>query len=806
MSDKKLTEELENHFANLSDLQIKDKFKYLEDCGKGKYGLVVKIKIFPKNTSEKYDRAIKFSLPENFKNLGDKLKEVRDDFLSEIKILYKLKHPNLPQIYEFGKAKAKYRHNNKNDIIPYYVMEYLKGKNLKNFIENNQKKINENFFFRLVEQTLSALSYCHQHNILHLDIKPDNIFVDDSDEAEVRFVLADFGKSKNIKLLVQGDYIQIGGSFNWIHPDLYPSLKSGKLKKDLVVENGYLYDLYALGRVFKYVLEKIPSLNKTDSHSHWDFFINDLCWDDSKYREFSKLIDYSSTKEVFTKALKLINFNANKELSFLSANDKISTIRLSEDETMPFPIFLKAYIDTPEFQKLRNINQLAGTDLVYPGATHTRFVHSLGVYSKSILYVNSLQNNSLFYYLYDDFEIQNLFLCALLHDVGHYPFSHYLEEIEGLEKKIKDSVRHENLTEKIFKDKLSLKEAINNRKYDKYAKKYLSKKKLEIAKKMCSSSVGELLLNEERKENVLDIWSRKIKYKLFRDIISSSIDCDKLDYLLRDSKYAGVTYGKMIDMERFIMSLTINYKDAIDNKDTKKFPKLDLAITPKGVSAVESIISSRYSLFSEVYWHKTCRATTAMIKDAFWYAHENMTEEEFEWASLMLNDDEFLLFIAEKLDIEIATDLLGGIKNGYSRQIYKRLETFSKPWNRGDIQYDDLFKKLTENFSVIHSKKDDLIVLMNKEEKSRKWKEIKKHHLIIDVPDKESDSKFQLKVKYSDNVRGEPYYDFDVISPSKKVDINIYKKIRFFCHPDYYKQINALEQKFIDYIQRAILI
>jgi len=788
--------ELKNYYLEL-DLQIKDRFKYVKFCGKGKYGFVAKIEILPNNDSKGYARAIKISLPENFENLdNNKLTEARKEFLTEIKALHEFNHPNIPQIYGFGEARAVIRYNNENDTVPFYIMEYLDGENLEIFMSNekNLELINENFFLGLVEQTLSALLCCHHHGIVHLDIKPNNIFVV-HDKTEVRFVLADFGKSKNLLHIGENVYGTMGGrAFDWVHPDLYRHIRDNRVNQELFCEYGYLFDLYSLGKVFQFVLKKITSLS--EKCTCWDFFINDLCWNESHPNNFSKFIQYKSTKEAFTKALKLINFRVNKGLPLLYDNDKSSTIRLTENETIPFPKFLKAYVDTPEFQKLRNINQLAGTDLVYPGATHTRFIHSLGVYSKSILYIKSLLTNPLFYYLYDDFEIENLIICALLHDLGHYPFSHYIEEIQGLDTL---SVVHENLTEKILSNKLSMKMAACSV----YSDKYLSNTKIGIIKKMCISSIGDLLGEDNRLEMILKILRGEGKYILFKNIIASSIDCDKLDYLSRDSKYTGVTYGKMIDVERFIMSLTINYSKAIEKRNSKEFPDLFLAITPKGVSAVESIIHSRYSLFSEVYWHKTCRATTAMIKDAFWYASVKITQDEFEWASLMLNDDEFLLFIAEKLDdIEISVDLLGGIRNGYNRRIYKRFKTFSDAWEKGKCQ--QLLGKLTNNFVLIHKKKDNFISMMNETEKNNKWKEIKKHHLIIDIPNMGVDLDFSLKVKYSDDIEGKKYYDFNKISMTK-ADINVSKKIRFFCHPDYLDQINALGKKIDKYIDETLL-
>ena len=785
-------------YCSLVNKNVKEQFCFIAPCGKGNYGKIAKIKINPQNSKIEYNRAIKFSLPKG--NLdSQKLDEARASFLSEIGVLYQLRHPNIPQIYAFDEI------NTGEKIIPYYIMEFLDGQSLDIFLndQKNQKYINENLFFNLIEQTLSALIFSHQHEILHLDIKPDNIFVV-ADNDELRFVLCDFGKSKNIELLAKSgtEYVNIGGGiYEYVHPKLHEFLRKDRAKAELFIEEGRTFDLYSLGQVFQFVLDKIPSLNKIDSH--WSFFINDLCWCESGKKKYSRLINYTDGEAAIEKARKLINFKINKGLPQLYDNDKGSTIRLTEDETMPFPNLIKRFVDTPEFQKLRNINQLAGTDLVYPGATHTRFVHSLGVCSKCILYIKSLLNNSLFYYLYDDSDIENLILCALLHDLGHYPFSHYLEEIKGMDNL---SVKHEELTLKILSNNLSINKAITSESGKIHAANYLPKIKISIAEKLCETSIGEMLSNEGKLDTILKIINGENKYILFKNIITSSIDCDKLDYLSRDSKYAGVTYGKLIDVERFIKSLTIDYSKAVSEKEKNEFPALSLAITSKGVSAVESIIHSRYSLFSEVYWHKKCRTATAMIKDAFWYASDTITQEEFEWASLMLNDDEFLLFITSKLSasgkFDIAADLLGGIRNGYIRRIYKSLITFSKAWD--ESRYQNLLSELTNNFKLIHEKKNELILKMNEAEKGAEWKALKNHHLIIDVPNIKIDSNFTLQVKYSDEIEGKKYYDFKDISMSK-ADINYSKKVRIFCHPEYYLQIKALGCRLDQYINETLL-
>ncbi|ADG13671.1 HD domain-containing protein [Methanocaldococcus infernus] len=201
-------------------------------------------------------------------------------------------------------------------------------------------------------------------------------------------------------------------------------------------------------------------------------------------------------------------------------------------------------IDSEEFQRLRNIKQTGLTYLVYPSANHTRFEHSIGT-----LYVASRMGEKLGV---EDLEL--LRVAALLHDIGHPPFSHTLE-ILGYD--------HEQVGKKIIK------------KMD--------------------------LINFSPSE-VLNILSSR---RLERKIINGDVDADRIDYLLRDSYHTGTAYG-MIDLPRILRSLTT----------FKSGDKIKMGILRKGIMAIESLLVARHQMYSAVYLHPTVRIADKMLKKA----------------------------------------------------------------------------------------------------------------------------------------------------------------------------------------------
>ena len=249
-------------------------------------------------------------------------------------------------------------------------------------------------------------------------------------------------------------------------------------------------------------------------------------------------------------------------------------IRIPHELDVPLTPRVRQIIDTVEFRRLARISQLGLVSLVYPAAHHTRFEHALGVYRMALLYLKRLSYDARFSELVAARDAEVFIVAALLHDLGHWPFCHPIEDI-----RLPGVPEHE-----LFANSFLLEGEIADTLRDDWG--------------IHPREVVALLSEKPRGPGG----------RLLQSMLSGPIDVDKMDYLYRDSLHAGVPYGQHFDQQRLIGSLCLNA--AGDG----------LAITDKGRTAAEMMVFSRYVMFSEVYWHHAVRAGTAMLQRAFYLA------------------------------------------------------------------------------------------------------------------------------------------------------------------------------------------
>src|SRR5690625_78588 len=212
-------------------------------------------------------------------------------------------------------------------------------------------------------------------------------------------------------------------------------------------------------------------------------------------------------------------------------------------------------IATPEFQRLRRIKQLGTTYLTFHGAEHSRFTHSLGVYEIVRRIINKFER-------YSNWNKEERLLClcaALLHDLGHGPFSHSFEKVFQLD--------HEAYTRKII---------------------------------LGHTKVNHILERVEPgfPQKVADVIAQTYDDKLVVSLISSQIDADRMDYLQRDAYYTGVSYGHF-DMERILRVMRPGDDEVV--------------IKSTGMHAVEDYIMSRYQMYWQVYFHPVTRSAEVIL-------------------------------------------------------------------------------------------------------------------------------------------------------------------------------------------------
>jgi HD superfamily phosphohydrolase len=293
---------------------------------------------------------------------------------------------------------------------------------------------------------------------------------------------------------------------------------------------------------------------------------------------------------------------------------------------VPLTDRVRRLIDSAPFRRLAHISQLGLVRLIYPGASHTRQEHSLGVFLAAIEYFDRLAADERFAAAVSPKDAELLLAAALLHDVGHWPFGHPIEDLD-----LPQIPHHESLAVQSIE----------------------------------TCEIAEVLRDDWQLDPV-DVAklvrgnvSTKVE-RILRSILSGPIDVDKIDYLMRDSLHAGVPYGQHFDRNRLVGSLCLN--EAGDA----------LAITDKGKTAAEMMVFARYVMFSEVYWHHAVRSATAMLQRAFF-----MLQEEIDLARLVtLIEQPFMDELLDEAGESPAGELLEGIF-GTKRMLYKRLAQYS---------------------------------------------------------------------------------------------------------------------------------
>ncbi len=270
----------------------------------------------------------------------------------------------------------------------------------------------------------------------------------------------------------------------------------------------------------------------------------------------------------------------------------------------PIHNFIRVYetelriIDSPIFQRLRRIRQLSGAHLTYPSAQHSRFEHSLGVMHIAGQAANALKEKGL---LNLD-QIQNIRLAALLHDVGHGPFSHLFEEVLQEKRKIS----HEEMGKEII----------------------------------LKSEIGDTLSKSGfDKKFITKLAFGDAKYRFVNEIVSGSLSADMMDYLQRDGYFTGAEHAK-IDHQRIIQSLDV-YKSR-------------LALDRSALYSFESMVLSRYQMFKAVYFHKTVRSAEVMMLESI-----RLADNQLNFTSLNLDEyvkltDEFV--VAQILSLPTPTN------------------------------------------------------------------------------------------------------------------------------------------------------
>ncbi len=310
------------------------------------------------------------------------------------------------------------------------------------------------------------------------------------------------------------------------------------------------------------------------------------------------------------------------------SNEAASSLRIPQEMDVRLTSRALAVIDTPAMQRLKRISQLGLVGQVYPGAQHSRFEHSLGVYRLACNVFSQLFSQQPERWVgVTEEEVKIYLLAALLHDVGHWPFCHPIEDM-----RLPWVPRHEALARQLI----------------------------------CSGELAHVIdkqwgVSPDAVANFLSERAQRPSTQTLQNILNGPVDIDKMDYLQRDSLHAGVPYGRNFDVGRLVNSLRV----ATDGSA--------IAISEKGKTAAEMMVFARYVMFSEVYWHHAVRSATAMLQRLVYRLQPE--ESTHEW--LHMSDADFSDNLRQRAANTPGLEGLSEGLFGHSRKLYKRFAEFT---------------------------------------------------------------------------------------------------------------------------------
>jgi len=743
-------------FAKLTELYPTIELLQFFDKGSTARVYRVKLPIGPR-LEHRVERIIKV-----FRHDGQVLNVTDSEqvFQNEIQHLLAISHSNVIGLYY-----ADYLYINKKTKVPYFVTEYIPGaQDLDEWIDSHISDFNSELLIDLLMQAATGLDALHSAGVYHCDIKSGNLLVGDG----AKLKLADLGFSKVIK-----GWGGMTGVFTTL--EYYPSTYKKYIKKlddprrmQIEIPRSVInpqFDLHYLGKVITALLLSPQVSSRLDmlDYKSLELMAQRMDLD----HKDSRLEPYKSAADVIADLRKLQRLYLSRPgLPELSSYTGTRTLRIPVTGSISFTRRLQAVVSHPLFHRLHQVTQLGLTYYVFPGATHTRFEHSLGVYSNVARYINSLLSDDYepyFRQVIDEQKIATTLLAGLLHDVGQSSFAHSLEDM-GLVRP------HEEISAQF----------IEGRQLSQYVPEYMASK----------HTIAQVLADEWPEVDVKRLlWMihppsgsslpTDTGWEIMRSIISGPLDADKTDYLIRDAHHAGVEYARSIDIARFMNSLTASVvREGSSMKGV-------LAITWKGTQAAEMITLARTQMFWVLYWHHAVRSAHAMLAHAAYY-HERISDEKaktsFRKAMFCASIDELLAILSKSPSAE-AKKYASMLR---LRQLYKRC--LSLEYLEDEATYNTLLdrKELCEGEGdyLLNSLRRSLSHEMNRTLRNNGSNtKIAEPQIIVDIPKAGKDKLGTIYIVHRNDNEARPY-NSRMITGGQEDWQNRARTVRVFLSPD----------------------
>lgn len=582
-----------------------------------------------------------------------------------------LSHENIARVLAPGKMTIPNLEGKAPNLFDVILMEWIDGaKPLNWYLAHSD--INYRTVVGLLTQAFKALEYLHSRHLIHWDIKSDNLLVSENgtlkltdignarrDDDPARELIAHSTRGNPPTLLRSEESPNGSGLFTSRRVSIrLPHLGWDCPWLDLWMFARELNRLFvAVDELFKEDLKNAGDQAAKCAKQANEFLERRFPQDDDNAvfaLTFLRAIIqrlllpkvptdakcYERADGVIHDLSKLLpEFGGAQPVSELQAIPQ-RVLRLPRSGNAPWTKRISRLFNEKALQRLRRHKQLGAVSQVYPGATHTRLEHVAGVVATVSQYVRALyadRTDPFWRISVNSKDIDALILGALIHDVGHMAFGHFIEEMHGLvegrshedyailvlDPEYSGMVRFGEVNRRAaLVDREMLKNVILThwgvpaKELDSFLRYVAQILRPVEAACVCTRQEGRHLPQD----------SVRLKLEILHSILDSAIDADKLDYLLRDAHHCGVHYADGIDVDRFFQSLTaipflpksaVNERpreDVVGSAQIKPVPHASIGVTDKGVLPVESLLIARYQMFSCVYWHHTTRAQTAMLQ------------------------------------------------------------------------------------------------------------------------------------------------------------------------------------------------
>lgn len=560
-------------------------------------------------------RALKLPRP----RLG-RLADIVSIMRAERSRLAALNHHNITKVYYADEVTFKIKRVDYG--FPFFIMDYLdEVEDLDKFILIHLNRLDGVQIIEYFHDILTGLAFLHSEGVIHCDLKPGNMLIAKDSPA----LIADFGYAKHLprphddaKALTEAYYTAV-----YAHPRLRQEVRDTSdsnanravLKREQLEEQ---FDLYAFGRSMQDILSQIreeeassdqPRVGGVESRSvfsryQWlyletiskrlldgqvegrgdtgpsgdlipgltDSVMAEICYDTAS----AALIDVGKLGNLYDLEGEIPELNPN-----------IASYIQIPGAKIPLTARTGAVLHHPLVQRLGQTTQLGFVSLIYPGAVHTRLEHVLGTFASACQYVRALwydETSCLFRSLMTARDLAALLLATILHDLGQYPMAHDLREVSK-------RFSHEGYTELLLyalppDGGPSLAQVI------------------ETEWKITPDEIFAILDADEK---------APFKARVLHSVISGPLDCDKMDYLMRDSIHMGVSFGHSVDSLRIIRNLTVAYQTKDTRAGLRRLTVAEIGVNEKALSAAHGLWRARRDMFTQVYWQHTARALKAML-------------------------------------------------------------------------------------------------------------------------------------------------------------------------------------------------